>query len=68
MIYLSRAILFLLAFAASFSAMATNIERPLAEKLAVIVNANDPESLLIAEYYQKKRNIPDENVITVSFL
>ena len=67
MIYLSRAILFLLSITASLSVVAANIERPLAEKLAIIVNANDPESLLIAEYYQKKRNIPDENIITVRF-
>jgi len=67
MIYLSKAILFLLSITASLSVVAANIERPLTEKLAIIVNANDPESLLIAEYYQKKRNIPDENIIIVEF-
>ena len=67
MIYLSKAILFLLSITASLSVVAANIERPLTEKLAIIVNANDPESLLIADYYQKKRNIPDENIIIVEF-
>ncbi|MFC1589005.1 TIGR03790 family protein [Pseudomonadota bacterium] len=67
MAYLSRAILFLVMVAGSLSVMAANSERPLAEKLAVIVNANDPDSQRIADYYQQKRNIPDENIIVVEF-
>lgn len=39
----------------------------LADKIAIIVNAADPQSRLIAEYYQHKRNIPAENIITVNF-
>lgn len=35
--------------------------------LAVIVNSADPASVEIAAYYQKKRGIPPENIITVSF-
>ena len=35
--------------------------------LAVIVNSSDPVSAEIAAYYQKKRGIPPENIITVSF-
>jgi uncharacterized protein (TIGR03790 family) len=34
--------------------------------LAVIVNDRDPDSVAIAEYYQKKRLIPDEHIIHVS--
>ena len=67
MAYLSRAILFLVMVAGSLSVMAANSERPLAEKLAVIVNANDPDSQRIADYYQQKRNIPDENIIVIKF-
>ena len=67
MAYLFRAILLLTMVAGSLSAMAANVERPLAEKLAVIVNANDPDSQRIADYYQQKRNIPDENIIVVKF-
>lgn len=36
-------------------------------QLAVVVNASDPQSVLIAEYYKAKRNIPDENIIAVNF-
>lgn len=38
-----------------------------AEDLAVIVNDDDPLSRQIAEYYQKRRNIPQENMIHVRF-
>ena len=67
MAYLFRAILLLAMAAASLSVMADEREYSLAEKLAVIVNANDPDSQKIADYYQKKRNIPDENIIVVEF-
>jgi uncharacterized protein (TIGR03790 family) len=36
-------------------------------QLAVVVNSADPQSRLIADYYQKKRGIPDENIIVVEF-
>ena len=32
-------------------------------ELAVIVNADDPLSVKIGDYYQKSRRIPDENII-----
>jgi uncharacterized protein (TIGR03790 family) len=35
------------------------------QQLAIVVNADDPQSKRIADYYQLKRGIPDENVITV---
>jgi len=35
--------------------------------LAIIVNSADPQSQQIADYYQKKRGIPDENIIVVNF-
>jgi len=35
------------------------------QQLAIVVNANDPQSKRIADYYQLKRGIPDEHVITV---
>jgi uncharacterized protein (TIGR03790 family) len=38
-----------------------------AEDLAVIVNDNDPLSRRIGEYYQKRRNIPKQNLIHVRF-
>jgi uncharacterized protein (TIGR03790 family) len=37
------------------------------EDLAVIVNDDDPLSRRIAEYYQKRRDIPQQNLIHVSF-
>lgn len=37
------------------------------EQLAVIVNDRDPLSVDIAEYYSKKRRIPEQNIIHVSF-
>ena len=38
-----------------------------ANELAVIVNDADPLSRRIGEYYQKRRNIPRQNMIHVSF-
>ena len=36
------------------------------QQLAIVVNADDPQSKRIADYYQIKRVIPDENVIWVN--
>ena len=67
MYYFVRTILIFLALAASSPVISAEKEYLLAEKLAVIVNANDPESQRIADYYQQKRNIPDENIIVIKF-
>ena len=32
-------------------------------QLGLLVNDNDPDSVVIAEYYQKRRQIPSENVV-----
>jgi len=40
---------------------------PDAKQIAVIVNDKDPLSLQIGNYYQSARNIPDKNMIHVSF-
>jgi len=36
------------------------------QQLAIVVNEADPQSERIADYYQIKRGIPDENIIRVS--
>lgn len=36
------------------------------QQMAIVVNVDDAESRLIAEYYRKKRNIPKANVIEIS--
>jgi len=38
-----------------------------AQNLGVIINEKDPLSVQVGEYYQKQRNIPDKNMIRVSF-
>lgn len=38
----------------------------LPQQVAIVVNKDDPESHLIAEYYRKKRNIPSDNVIEIN--
>ena len=38
-----------------------------ASELAVVVNQRDPLSERIAHYYQKRRNIPESNIIRVAF-
>lgn len=35
--------------------------------LALLVNLEDPQSIAVAEYYQKARNIPEKNIIRVRF-
>jgi len=37
------------------------------QTLALLVNVNDPESMEIAQFYQKVRLIPEENVIYLNF-
>ena len=37
------------------------------QTLALLVNTNDPESLEIAEYYQRIRHIPENNVFYLDF-
>ena len=36
------------------------------QQVAIVINTQDADSVLIADYYQKKRSIPDENIIKVS--
>lgn len=36
------------------------------QQLAIVVNVDDPQSKRIADYYQLKRGIPDENIIKVN--
>ena len=67
MIYFIRAALSFFVLTTSLSVIASDKTYSLAEKLAVIVNANDPDSQRIADYYQQKRNIPDENIIVIKF-
>ena len=50
----------LLGFSANVSAKAT------AEQIAVVINIEDEDSRLIADYYRKKRGIPEENFIEIS--
>ncbi len=37
------------------------------ENLAIIVNTADPLSIRVAEYYKKRRRIPESNIIRVQF-
>ena len=55
------AVLILLSgFATSVTAKIT------AQQIAIVINTQDADSRLIANYYQKKRGIPQENLIKVS--
>ncbi len=51
--------------------LSTVIELPrsgiLASELALVVNQRDPLSVKIAAYYQKKRGIPEGNIIRLAF-
>jgi uncharacterized protein (TIGR03790 family) len=63
MMHLSRplAVLILLfGFTSSVTAKIT------AQQIAIVINTQDADSRLIANYYQKKRGIPQENLIKVS--
>ncbi len=40
--------------------------RVMPQQVAIVVNVNDAESRLIAEYYRVKRNIPKQNIIEIS--
>ena len=62
-----RIVLTISALTCSLTLMAAEREYALVEKLVIIVNSNDPESQKIADYYQQKRNVPDENIIVVEF-
>jgi uncharacterized protein (TIGR03790 family) len=37
-----------------------------ASQMAIVVNINDAQSQLIADYYRIKRNIPEQNIIKIS--
>lgn len=37
------------------------------QTLAVLVNSNDPESIIIAKYYQQARLIPEKNMVYLNF-
>src|ERR1700755_2873453 len=38
-----------------------------ASEIAVLINDNDPQSVEIANYYQRVRNIPDQNMVHLNF-
>ncbi len=38
-----------------------------ADELALLVNDQDPQSMAVAAYYQEKRQIPADNIVTLSF-
>jgi len=57
-------ILFIATLAAAAQAGAAGLTNA---SLAILVNDNDPQSVAVAQYYQKARQIPDENVIHLSF-
>jgi len=40
--------------------------RVMPQQIAIVVNKNDAESRLIAEYYRVKRDIPEKNIIEIS--
>lgn len=62
---MKKIIAFLCAFTASISAWAeeTQSADDVASRVYVVANAADSESIEIAEYYMKRRGVPDENLI-----
>lgn len=67
MVNLIQIVLSLALLSGALSATAAEREYTLAEKMVVIVNGSDPDSRRVADYYQQKRAIPDENIIVVEF-
>jgi len=61
---LIRTRLLLVLFIVGFSASLNAAVAP--SKIAIVVNDNDPMSVEVGEYYQRKRELPAENVIHVS--
>jgi uncharacterized protein (TIGR03790 family) len=59
-----RLALFFALLAASVFVMAAEGE-PLAARLIVLANSDDPESLQLARYYMEKRHVPDANLIAL---
>ncbi len=57
-------ICFIIAFWVLVSSVNAEINN---QTLAVLVNINDPESVEIAQYYQRARLIPERNIIYLSF-
>jgi len=53
-------LILLLGFASSVTAKIT------VQQIAIVINTQDADSRLVANYYQKKRGIPKENLIEVS--
>ena len=51
---------------AGFCIVSPAVAMHASQQLAIVVNADDPQSKRIADYYQIKRGIPDENVIWVN--
>ena len=62
MLIVARFFLVLLAFGITMPAPAIQ----LSQQLAIVVNEDDPQSRRIASYYQVKRGIPADNIISVS--
>jgi len=50
-----------------FSFSSTVFAKISAQQVAIVVNTQDKDSRLIADYYRQKRGIPEKNIIKVSF-
>ena len=50
----------------SFSFVPLASAKITAQQVAIVVNSEDADSQLIADYYQKKRGIPQQNIIKIS--
>ena len=59
------AVVFLL-FGLLFGSTSNVAAKITAQQIAIVINTQDADSRLIANYYQNKRGIPQENLIKVS--
>lgn len=59
--------LFWLSVLAFFAVPAFSKEQPENERVVVVANADDPDSLDIAKYYMNARQIPDGNLVALPF-
>ena len=57
---------FLFVFFCALHSLSAQTNAELAERLVIVVNGNDHDSLAIGQYYARQRGVPDTNIVQLN--
>ena len=57
---------FLFVFFCALQSLSAQTNEELAERMVIVVNRNDPDSLAIGQYYARQRGVPETNIVQLN--